>query len=175
MAKVDIGDEVYDSFISLDKADVYLAGDILRAVAWSLSNDDAKGRGLVSATRLLEGLPWVEPPTMVDTPLVVQQVTAMLAADLLADPALLANASGDSNVKSVKAGSAAVEFFQPIEGGPLIPGALWRLLLNAGLVSVGSTDSGENAGAIVTGILSTRRPLCGRYPGDYEISSADFG
>ena len=174
MPKVDIGAEVYDSFISLDRANVYLAGDILRAVPWGLANDDARGRGLVSATRLLQSLPWVDPaPTVAAAPDVVQQVTAMLAADLVAKPKLFADASANSNVKSAKAGSASVEFFRPVEGGPLIPSALWRMLLTAGLVASTSGSDDATAGALVTGLGGRRRPLCGRIAGDYEISAAD--
>jgi hypothetical protein len=168
MAKVDIGTESYDAFIDVDRASVYLAGDILRATNWALANDDAKARALVSATRLLLGLPWREQPAFVATPDVVQQVTAMLAADLLAEPELFSDASGSSNVKSVRAGSASVEFFRPVEGGPLIPAALWRMLVAAGLVATATGDGDVTAGALVTGLNSPHRPYCGRYSDNRE-------
>ncbi len=175
MATVDIGADVFDTFEDVDGADVYLAGDVLRAPVWAAFDADAKGRGLVSATRLLQTLPLAEPvptPAADDAPEVLRNVTAMLAADLLADPKLFNDASGNSNVKSVKAGSASVEFFKPVEGGASIPLNLWRLLTREGLIQLGD-DSTINDGAIVTGISSGRRPYCGRWAGDYVVSAAD--
>lgn len=174
MAKVDIDDESYDSFIDVERADVYLAGDIMRSTGWALANETARARALVSATRLLLTLPWVEEPSIAAAPAVVQQVAAMLAADLLASPDLFADASGSSNVKSVRAGSASVEFFRPVEGGPFIPAGLWRLLLTAGLVS-GTSDGDSTAGPLVTGLWGGRRPLFGRPTWDYPVAAEDHG
>jgi hypothetical protein len=175
MAQVDIGTETYDSFASVDEADVYLAGDVMRSTGWALRNPDAKGRGLVSATRLLLGLPWVAPAPTVDDddlPPVIAEITAELAADLLAKPTLLADATGNTNVKSAKAGSAAVEFFRPVDNGPAIPRSMWDRLRSAGLVS--TTGTGGNAGAIVTGLNGRRRPYCGRPAWDYPVAATDY-
>jgi len=176
MAKVDVGSETYDSFATLDFADVFLGGDVLRAGLWAIRNEDARGRGLVSATRLLMRLPWKGGvPSLDETPDVVQEVAAMLAADMVAKPRLFADASANSNVKTAKAGSAQVEFFQPVGDAPPLPLALWTMLLTAGLVS-GGTDpgEGENAGAIVTGISDgCHRPLGGRFRWDYLIAAED--
>ena len=59
MAKVTIGTDDYDAFADLEFANAWLAGDILRATVWATKNDDAKGRGLVSATRMMLALPWL--------------------------------------------------------------------------------------------------------------------
>lgn len=174
MAQVDIGQETYGSFSSVDAADVYLAGDVMRSTGWALRDANAKGRGLVSATRLLLGLPWVPPAPTVDAgdlPSVVVDITAELAADLLAKPTLLADASGNTNVKSAKAGSASVEFFRPVDNGPAIPRSMWDRLRAAGLVSAGA--AGGNAGAIVTGLNCGRRPYQGRPAWDYPVAAAD--
>lgn len=174
MAKVDVGQEQYDSYVSLDEANVILAGDVLRADNWAAKTDDQRGRGLASATRVLETMPWCSDPapTFSTAPKVLKNVTAMLAADLLEDPALLTDASGSSNVKSAKAGSASVEFFKPVEGGPPIPKFMWTMLQQAGLVGCGSTEATD--GAYVSGILAPARPLGGRYALDWPVAEADY-
>jgi hypothetical protein len=173
MAEVDVGAETYPSFGTLDFADMFLGGDVMRATAWALRNEDARGRGMASATRLMMQLPWVEAPSIDDAPVVVQEVQAMLAADLLAKPRLFADASGSSNVKSAKAGSAQVEFFRPIEGGPPIPMALWNMLLNAQLVRLPGDGESINAGAMVSGICGGARPLGGRCWWEHELAAGD--
>jgi hypothetical protein len=104
---------------------------------------------------------------------VVKEVTAMLAADLLAKPKLFADASGNTNVKSVKAGSASVDFFSPVVGGPPLPRALWDMLLNADLVCLASGGS-VNDGPFVSGAASGCRPLYGRQPWDWPVAAADY-
>jgi hypothetical protein len=165
--KVTIGEREFDALTTVENADIYLAGDVARSAGWALRQPDAKGRGIVSATRLMLDLPWCEgkvpDPAADELPAAVEEVAAMLAADLLAKPRLFADASGSSNVKIAKAGSAQVEFFAPVDGGPLIPMALWRKLLGAGLVCTGADDDGGSAGAYVSGISGDCRPLDGRY------------
>lgn len=172
MAQVTVGSQTYPSFISLADADLYLGGDILRAVPWLAASPTDRSRALASATRLLSALLIDPEAAAAAPPIVLVEVTAMLAADLLAKPKLFADASGDSNIKSVKAGSAQVEFFAPVEGGPAIPLNYWRLLSRAGLVA-GDADI-SNAGAYVTGISGGRRPFCGRPAWDYPIAAEDY-
>jgi hypothetical protein len=169
MAKVDVGSEEYDSFTDLDFADVFLGGDVIRGTGWALLGTDAKGRGLASATRLLMRLQWclvpAPLPTDAEVALVIQEATAMLAADLIAKPRLFSDASANSNVKTAKAGSAQVEFFRPVEGGPPLPGDVWAMLRNAGLVGCGDAE-GVNVGAMASGVSDGCRPLGGTYPCD---------
>lgn len=157
MASVTIGTTNYPSFSSVADADTFLAADAVRAATWALRNDDAKARGLVTATRILQGLTWCGTAPDVDTPPpVVVDVTAMFAADGLANPRVFSNPSGSlpKGVKSAQAGKAAVEFFGPlgIAGGQVnpLPDALWAMLKNAGLV--GCTASSVNDGPFVSGI-----------------------
>lgn len=175
MAEVTIGAEDYAVFADTDFADPYLAADVLRADDWESRSDVQKARGLVSATRMLNTLPWIAPAPATDDedlPAVVKEVASMLAADLLAKPKLFVDASGNSNIKSAGAGSAKVEFFRPVEDGAAIPRSMWDALVAAGLVgTVGSPDG--LAGAIVTGISSGRRPLYGRPAWDYPVAAAD--
>lgn len=178
MAVIDLGGNNYDSFITVEDATIYLAGDVSRAAAWALLAEEAQKRALISATRMLLTLPWCDaaPDPAVDpADPIIQEVTAMLAADLAAKPKLFADASGSSNIKSVKAGSAQVEFFSPVAGGAPIPMALWNRLLNAGLVCLGTADgTGVNDGAIVTGISEGCRPLGGRYWWDWPVAASDY-
>ncbi len=178
MPMITLGANDYASFISDADATVYLMGDISRATGWVLLNEDAQKRALISATRMLLTLPWCDtaPDPAGEVPPVVAEVTAMLAADLAAKPKLFADASGSSNVKSVKAGSAQVEFFAPVEGSAPIPMALWTRLLDAGLVCVKSNvDSSVLDGPFVSGILGgDARPLGGRYPWDWPVAATDY-
>lgn len=178
MATITLGGADYPSFETRADATIFLAGDIARSPAWALLTDDTKDRALISATRMLLGLPWCEAtpdPEDPDLAQLVKDVTAMLASDLASKPKLFLDATGNSAVKSVKAGSAQVEFFHPITGGPPIPKDLWLLLLNAGLVCLHSTGSVVNDGAFVSGIMGcSDRPLGGRYPLDWPIACRDY-
>lgn len=177
MGTVTIGATDYDSFATVAVADAYLAADIIRAVPWALLNADAKGRALVSATRMMLALPWcaTTPDPTVDQASPIPEVASMLAADLAAKPKLFADASGNSNIKSAKAGSASIEFFSPVDGGPPLPKALWDLLLNAGLVCLGLGDTDVTLdGAVPHGTSDGCRPLYGRHPWDWPIASADY-
>jgi hypothetical protein len=174
MATVNIGGALYEAFGDVVEANVYLAGDVMRAASWAALTDEAKARGLVSATRLMQTLPWVgDAPTTLAAPEAVKEVSFMLAHDLATNPELFADASGSSNVKSVKAGSASVEFFRPVEGGPLIPTALWRLLQTAGFVASDLDGRETVEGALVTGISGGCRPYYGRPSWDYPIAAED--
>lgn len=165
IATVTIADNDYEVFSDVDFADEWLAADVLRGVPWARRDEATKGRGLASATRKMLTLPWIDaPPSLDDPPDVVQQVNAMLAADMLAKPKLFSDATGASNVKMAKAGSAQVDFFRPVPGGPNFPTDLWNLLVGAGLV--GSYDMPDGGGAEVSGISSGCRPRLGRYTDD---------
>lgn len=174
MPQIELGGNNYNVFVDVAGADIILAGDVLRAAPWALRDEEAKKRGLISATRILTNLTWCgEVPAFDAAPEVVKDVNAMLASDLLSKPKLFADASANSNIKTVKGGSAMVEFFRPVDGSPPIPLAMWTMLANAGLVGCVDIDSGENAGAIVTGISEGVRPLGGRWPWEYPIAAED--
>ncbi len=168
MPSVTIGGKDYPAFISVDDADSYLAADSQRAAKWALLQPDAKGRAIVSATRYLLGrittwCPPVPDPTSDTIPEPLADVTAMLAADGAAKPALFADASGNSNVKVAKAGSAQVEFFTPGQiAKPPLPIAMWSTLLAAKLVGCSSVG-GVTDGGFVSGSDYRRDPYrdCG--------------
>lgn len=168
MPQIDIGSDSYPSFADVDFADSFLAADVQRASAWSLIGDDpdTKGRGLVSATRMLSRYltitPVPDPNADIATlPEPLKDATAMLAADLLAKPKLFSDASANSNIKSVRAGPAAVDFFRPVVNGPPLPQVVWDMLVAAGLV--GQLPDPDDSGAPeATGVLDQCRPLRGR-------------
>lgn len=176
MPMIDIGGNEYPSFTSEDAAGEYLAGDITRALVWDAASEAIQKRALVSATRMMVALPWCADPAPDpedDQESPIPEVAAMLAADLIAAPDLFADASGASNVKSVKAGSAQVEFFSPVDGGPPLPRSLWGRLVAADLVCLGASSGGLYAGAIPFGTSDCERPLGGRWPWDWPIAEAD--
>jgi hypothetical protein len=126
---VDIGAETYDVYADVDFADIYLAADVLRSPIWdALTVAGDKEKALVTATRLLTRLQWKDGvPDITAPPAEVQQAAALLAADIAAQPKLGDSASSGSNVKSVGAGPARVEFFRPVEGN-VLPSAAFDLL-----------------------------------------------
>ena len=173
---IDINGNQYDAFADVATADDYLAGDVQRGPAWSAITDpDEKGRGLVSATRLMLTLPWVGevPDPSVDQLDPIPTVAAMLAADLVASPELFADASGNSNVKTVKAGSVDIEFFTPVQGGPPIPRRLWDMLAQAGLVSLDALGDTTIDQPFYSG-GDYCRPEWGRWPWDFEVAIQDY-
>lgn len=178
MATVDIGSNSYEAFADADFADEYLAADILRADGWATLSDDNKGRALVSATRFLLALPWcaeAPSPSATDLDPAIPEVAAMLAADLAANPELFNDASGSSNIKRTKAGSAEVEFFSPVDGGPPMPRKLWDRLIAANLICPG--DGAVAAvldGAVPFGTSDCVRPLSGRPPWDWWLAEWDY-
>jgi hypothetical protein len=151
MGEVSIGDNDFQVFADLDFADEYLSGDVQRAAPWSLKNEDAKGRGLVSSTRVLQR--WLLPDVAANTetpPDVLKQAASLYAADLLARPTSVNDSSPNTNVKTARAGSASVEFFRPVTGAPPLPTYLWDMLNAAGLLSASVAEDGDE-GPTVSG------------------------
>lgn len=59
LVNVALGAAMLPAYASLDEADGYLEGDAgPRRVTWTAADEDAKRRGLVTATRTLDRLPW---------------------------------------------------------------------------------------------------------------------
>ena len=130
----------YTSYASLAEADAYLNIDPVREAAWELLSDDDKGKKLVAATRRLDLLPWngektgeegvqenAWPRTGVtypdgtavsttEVPIEVQNATILLAGSIAITAATADAGSSSSNQKRLKAGSAEIEFFSPVEG-----------------------------------------------------------
>jgi hypothetical protein len=141
MAEVTISGTVYPSFCTVAFASEYLAADIVRATPWAAGSADNKARALVSATRLLMQQLWNETPDLdTEQPEVAQQVCALLAADILAKPALANGASTEQTQKRVKAGSVEVENFRSSKTVLPLPEYVFTPLVRAGLI--GGADNG---------------------------------
>ncbi len=79
---------------------------------------------------------------------------------------------GDSNIKSVKAGPAQVEFFAPVAGAPPIERSLWNRLIASGLICF--PDFTALDGPVVSGICDEYRPFEGRYSTEYWVAAMDY-
>jgi hypothetical protein len=176
MVMIAIGDYSFPAYADVAFADQVMAGDVLRAAPWATRNEEAKARGLVSAARIMRVLPWCNglPSTTENIDPIVAEVNALLAADVLTRPSLVAPTPSVGGIKSAKAGSAEVEFF---ETGKVvatvlpIPQPLWDYLLAVGLLCPGTVlKPGEdtNAEPYVSGINAgcEFRPLGGRFECD---------
>lgn len=127
MASITIGAASYSSYASVAEADEYLAADVQRYSGWAALDADAKARALVTASRYLATLDWIEAPSYDTPPAALVEATSLFAADIAAKPSLGSDASTGSNVKRVKGGSAEVEFFRP-SAGAILPAWLLRML-----------------------------------------------
>lgn len=113
MATETINGKDYPVYADVAFADEYLGGDVRRAPLWEALDADTQKRALVTSTRVLWAMRWVDGPPDIDAPPeVVQQAAALLAVDYGTTPAAASTSAG-SNVKAVGAGSARVEFFEP--------------------------------------------------------------
>lgn len=113
--------EIFGTFVG---AQAYLAGS-LNSEGFDCAAKDQQEKALVTATRLLTdqlaicGINLATANEPVGARVVLEQAAYELANSLLADTeqsALTQGGVGISNVKSVGAGSARVEFFQPQDG-----------------------------------------------------------
>lgn len=108
-------------------AKIYFAGNINSAVYDTASSAD-KNKALISGTRWLDRLGLIDPDTSVaiapsdldtNVPEAVKQANYELALVLLTEASAQDNATTGSNIKSVKGGSAEVQFFRASEGAVL--------------------------------------------------------
>lgn len=143
MATITIGSGTYDSFSDVAFADTYLGADVARAASWAARSTDDKGRGLVTSTRVLSRLNWIDGvPDFTAPPVAVKEATAVFAADILTKPALASTPGTEQTKKRVKAGSAEVEFFKQDPGTVLpVPKYVFDILMAAGLIG-GTADAG---------------------------------
>lgn len=150
MATISLSGNDYSAFADVAFADEYLAADVKRATVWAAYGADDKARGMISATRLLERVNWADGVPSFDTPPdAVKDATALLAADILAKPALGDSSSTASNIKRVKAGSVETEFFNATrsdEATPL-PENVMKMLRLAKLLGGGTVSAPYVAGA----------------------------
>ncbi len=129
MAEVTINSEEYNSYSTVAAADTYLNASLGAAAdAWRAADADTKGRGLVTATRWLDGQTWLGEPTDPDqdfafprtgidgleddeTPDELVQASQELAAALVEDPDLRTTLS-ETKLQSMSAGSVSLTYFR---------------------------------------------------------------
>lgn len=131
MATVQIDSLEFDTYASLADADEYLAGDA-SAASWRAvtTEDNDRGRALVTATRLIDRTGWGGEKTDVDqihafprtgfpdfdediVPQAVIDASILLARDIQAGSSVDSQAVTGSNVRRQKAGSVEIEYFNP--------------------------------------------------------------
>lgn len=141
----------YTAYASVAEADPYLAVDPVRGAIWGALAVDVKGAHLVAATRRLDLLDWQGEKTggasqenkwprtgvsypdgtavsTVEVPQEVENATILLAGSIAISAAVANAGSSGTNVKSVKAGSAAVAFFRQQDGKPLQDETAFKLV-----------------------------------------------
>lgn len=175
MPTVTIATVDYDAYLTLAAAESYLGAQIT-AAAWQAStDDDQKGRGIVSGTRFIDRQGWQGEKTDPDqahafprtgltyddgsevpsdaVPQEVLDANCELAA-LLVDGSNLQEVSnpGEQNVQSLKAGSTAISYFRTdAQAGQRLPQVVQELLgrwlsgAAPALLGVATGTDGEDA------------------------------
>lgn len=182
---IDIDGNTYQSYATVADADERLLVDASRGVAWGKLTPRARGVALVGATRRLDLMDWAGakaggddsqelawPRTgvtypdgtavaSVGVPSAVRDATILLAGTMVTVPAAGDAGSSSSNIKSVGAGSARVEFFRPTQGVALRDETAYALLAPF----LAATAGGVVSGACVTGNEGTSSFTDATYPG----------
>jgi hypothetical protein len=175
---VTIGSATYETYATVEEADAYLAADFT-ATAWRDETDeDAKARALVTATRLLDRQVWpgqktdedqdqAWPRTGVsgvdedDIPQAVIDACCLLAKYIHEGSTLETSTTTANNTKRLKAGSAEIEYFFPLTNGTRLPLPVMELL--AGLLGT--------AGSAITAAQSFGTDGCSVADDSYRPAS----
>ena len=147
MGTVTIGSATYAVYGTHAALTEYAAGSFVHADTYAATTTARQQRALVEATRILLSLTWVDEANAdADTASAIAiQAAQELALAGLADPAVFTAATASINVKSVGAGSAAVEFFAPVGVGRFpvrVMDLLSGLVEGAGSTLYGGVESG---------------------------------
>lgn len=164
MAQIDIAGTNYDAYADVAFADAYLAADIARATGWDGLDAAVKARAMISASRLIASQSWANGSApaydLADidaaAALAIQEATAILAADIAADPTIIEGFGGKRETKRVKAGAAEVEYFYDSKAPLPLPRGVWLVLISTGLL--GSAGGGHGEPVYSGGGLDTRFP-----------------
>lgn len=152
MATITIDTTNYTAYASVSDANKYLGGEFSdAAVRWrdaTLTDDDAKGRALVSATRLLNRQLWPGEKTDgedqtdawprtstgisgLDEDTVPQDIidaSVLIAADINNGVNVTGSTTTDDRIRRQQAGSVSIEYFRDNDGGTRFPTAIQELL-----------------------------------------------
>lgn len=162
MASVTIGAVNYFSYASLAVANAYLAAENI-AVGWQAgTDDDAKGRALVTATRTFDRLAWAGDKTDADqtnawprtgidgvdedvTPQQIIDGCCLLASFIFDGLDVNLNTAAGGTTKRLKADTVEIEYFRPNDEAVLpLPLSVWQLIsayLGGGSVSIAGAES----------------------------------
>jgi hypothetical protein len=111
---ITIGANDYGSNVTLAVATAYLTIDPVFGASWlALATDDLRNGYLIAATRRLDLLTWDLDLDTETIPTVVQNATALMAAEIMLKPAYAQAGTSENLVKRIKAGSAEKENFRP--------------------------------------------------------------
>ena len=135
MVDIVVGSNTYFSYLSIADADDYLLAAVHGATWQALSDDDAKARALITATRTIDRQEWkgtktsdsqagdwprdsvgVDGVTDGVTPQDVLDATAEIALALVDGSELQNEATIEQRVQNLKAGSVSLTFFRGIDG-----------------------------------------------------------
>lgn len=169
MATIIIDAVEYDTYATVADADSYLAADFT-ATAWRAeTDDDQKGRALVTATRLLDRQVWpgekadefqplAWPRTGVtgyddyEVPQAVVDACCLLAKYIHEGSTVETSLTTANNTRRLKAGSAEIEYFYPFVNGTRLPLPVMELLaglLGGGGSAIASVQSFDTDGCSV--------------------------
>lgn len=118
-----------NSYATFSDANDYFA-DNLRYDSWKVLSSTVKSRALVTASLQISGVvvdKYLFPIDPLDIPADLVNATSELALAMVLDPAVITQANAGSNVKTVKAGSAEIEYFNQ-QYGELFPTTVMRFL-----------------------------------------------
>lgn len=163
MATVTIGADTFNIYGTLAGATSYMAGSFgPQYTKWRALVPDDQKRTLVTTAIYFDvlGMASAGSPITHDTGLTdVINASYEMAALVAQNPAIISALSSGSNIKSVGAGPATVEFFAPVVG-PSVPVIVMRMIgkyLPSPTVSDGTNGGGE---ALGTGACPTFTPRC---------------
>ena len=161
-----IGSSAYSVYSDLDTTNDYLAGDFDATLWRAETNDDNKGRAIISAARALDALSWLGTKADADQPLawprtgvglddiaddeIPQEITdanALLAKYIHNGTIKTSSSTTASNIRRQRAGSVEIEYFNPtlIADPSLFPEDVMNLIRRF----LGGTAL---AGSIATGV-----------------------
>ena len=139
-----------NTYITLAACETYLEGSI-NTTSWDAASDDEKNRFLVSATRMIDRQEWVGEKVVASqaldwhfrsgvtdqdgnevaddaVPGFIEDGTCELANAFASDSSIQESADTGDNTKSLKAGSASIEFFATEISGTKFPTIIQELL-----------------------------------------------
>lgn len=158
----------YTSYASLVQADAYLAVDPVRKATWEALTDDQKGQNLVAATRRLDLLTWQGTKTggssqankwprtglsfpdgtavsTTEVPQEVEDSTILLAGSVAITAAAADSGTSSKGIKTLKAGSVNLTFFNARGVKPLQDETAYQLVLLFLETAVAGGDVGPQA------------------------------